>query len=359
MSLRTLTHASRALRPTPEQPARTPLVSVVIPCYNYARYLAEAVNSAVSQEGVDVDVIIVDDASTDGSPRLARLIAAADPHVRAVLHPSNMGHIATYNDGLSRVTGDYVVLLSADDVLAPGALARSTALMERHPAVSLVYGFAEEFSGEVPEPQERRTKWSIWSGNDWIRTMCKRGSNIIVNPEAVVRRSTLQQLRGYRADMPQAADMEFWLRAASMGDVGRINGPVQAYYRVHGANMHLTNFDASLDEIRARRDVFDAFCPIHMPYDAGRSLLRVAHRAMAVEAMRTAIHLADNQQAGAASDLAGFAMETHPPVTASRLWASYIKRLEGRVSKMRKSASEFLYRLRWALRWRRWRWLGV
>ncbi len=106
-----------------------PTVSVVIPCYNYGRYLPECVASVTAQPGVELEIIIVDDASTDGSQDVARALAAADPRIRLLLHAENARHIITYNDGLALATGDYVVLLSADDLLAPGSLARSTSLM--------------------------------------------------------------------------------------------------------------------------------------------------------------------------------------------------------------------------------------
>ncbi|MGZ4476136.1 MAG: glycosyltransferase family 2 protein, partial [Nocardioides sp.] len=122
-------------------PLRTrPRVSVVVPCYNYGRYLPDAVGSALDQSGLDVDVLIVDDCSTDDSAAVALRLADADPRVRLLRHETNRGHIQTYNDGLAAVTGDYVVLLSADDLLTPDSLTRAVALMEAHPRVGLVYG---------------------------------------------------------------------------------------------------------------------------------------------------------------------------------------------------------------------------
>ena len=91
---------------------------------------------------MDVDVLIVDDASPDDSAAVAYRLADEDPRVSVLVHPTNMGHIATYNDGLARAKGDYVVLLSADDAITPGSLARSTALMEAHPSVGFVYGYS-------------------------------------------------------------------------------------------------------------------------------------------------------------------------------------------------------------------------
>ena len=71
---------------------------------------------------------------------MARGLADEHDAVSVIVHTENKGHIATYNDGLAAASGKYVVLLSADDLLAPGALARSSALMEWNPSVSFVYG---------------------------------------------------------------------------------------------------------------------------------------------------------------------------------------------------------------------------
>ena len=110
-------------------------VSVVIPCYNYGHLLGDAVNSVLDdQDGVDVQVLIIDDASPDGSAEVARKIAAGDPRVEVAVHAANKGHIATYNEGLlDWAGGDYCVLLSADDRLTPGALQRAAGFSRRPP----------------------------------------------------------------------------------------------------------------------------------------------------------------------------------------------------------------------------------
>src|ERR671937_1179159 len=99
-------------------------VDVIIPCYNYGRYLPGCVRSVLGQEGVDVRVLIIDDASPDGSGAAAEELARQDARVQARRHAVNRRHIATYNEGLDWAAGDYLLLLSADDLLAPGALRR-------------------------------------------------------------------------------------------------------------------------------------------------------------------------------------------------------------------------------------------
>lgn len=120
-------------------------MDVVVPCYNYGHFLEPLVESVLAQEGVCVRIVIVDDASPDGSGDVADRIARSSSNVQVVRHAQNRGHITTYNEGLAVGDSTYLLLLSADDMLAPGALKRATTIMDRHASVGLVYGFAPDF----------------------------------------------------------------------------------------------------------------------------------------------------------------------------------------------------------------------
>src|SRR4051812_34079681 len=118
-------------------------VDVVIPCYNYARFLRECVQSVLDQDGVDVRVLIIDDCSSDETQALGAQLASSDSRVEFRRHATNQGHIQTYNEGLLEwASGDYVLLLSADDMLVQGALHRAASLMDANPDVSFTYGRA-------------------------------------------------------------------------------------------------------------------------------------------------------------------------------------------------------------------------
>lgn len=302
------------------RPAARPTVTVVIPHYNYGSYLPTAVASALHQPGVDVDVIIVDDASTDGSLGVARTIARSEARVTLVEHPTNLRHIGTYNDGLSRATGTYVVLLSADDALAPHSLGRSTALMEANPGVGLVYGHARTIGEELPHAAQTQSSWrgatetwTLWSGQEWLRQQARRGRNPISNPEVMMRRAVLEQIGGYDPRHPHSADLFLWLRAAARCDVGRVNGVVQAYYRVHEANMHSTQFGGLLDDYRAVRSTFDSFFEEDGQLIADQQrLYALARRAIAREAVRRSALLAGAGSAASTEALLRFAEETDP-----------------------------------------------
>lgn len=236
-----------------------PAVTVVVPCYNYGRFLPALVDSALNQTDVDAHVIIVDDASPDGSGLVARQLAGQNPsRVRAILHTENRGHIATYNDGLDAVETEFATLISADDMLAPGSLGRAARLMNRFPAVGMVYGHASVFYSE-PNPKRRPLPetWSVWNGHSWIELTARLGRNLIVSPEVVMRTQTIREIGGYSSTLPHSADLEYWLRAAARWDVGRVNGRSQAYYRMHGSNMHLTQFASMAVDLRLRFEAFE------------------------------------------------------------------------------------------------------
>src|SRR5258708_7132537 len=96
-------------------------VDVVVPCYNYGRFLRSCVGSVLEQSVRDLRVLIIDDASTDDSLSVARKLASDDPRVSVIAHSRNQGHISTYNEGIAWASAGYFLLLSADDLLVVGA----------------------------------------------------------------------------------------------------------------------------------------------------------------------------------------------------------------------------------------------
>ena len=240
-------------------------------------------SGVLNQPGVDVDVVIVDDASPDGSGDIAE--AFASTRVQVLRHQTNKGHIQTYNDGLSITEGDYVVLLSADDLLPPGALSRAVAGMEAHPTIGLVYGYPESFTQRPTTVESNVRNWSLWNGSDWLRLAARTGRSFILSPEVVMRRSALQQVGLYDPRLPHSGDFDMWLRTALEWDIGRVNGPVQALYRVHQSNMHLTTFAGYATDLRERRKAFDIFFDEHANGRGDIAALRPrAERALAREA---------------------------------------------------------------------------
>ncbi|MDT7616549.1 MAG: hypothetical protein QOG20_603 [Pseudonocardiales bacterium] len=216
-----------------------PTVNVVVPCYRYGGYVTQTVTSILRNQHVDIDVLVIDDASPDDSWDVVQGLPHLDPRVRVVRNARNQGLIATANDGLEQAKGDYVVLLSADDALAPGWLDRGVDLLERTPHATFAKGPVRVFEGaHLPTLRKQRDLRSVvWPGHDWIAASCDRGVTDVRSPEVIVRTSAQREAGGYNPKVPYSSDMEMWLRLAVLGDVVEVSGPIAAFYRFHPTNM--------------------------------------------------------------------------------------------------------------------------
>lgn len=299
-----------------------PTVDVVVPCYNYGRYLPDCVASVLGQEGCDVRVLIVDDASPDGSADVARRMAAADPRVTLIAHAANRGHIATYNEGIAWSSGDYFLLLSADDLLAPGALDRAVSVMQADRAIAWTYGReAELYEGNppptetAPPPGPAAEGWRVAPGADFIAATCRTGWNNVATCTAVVRGEAQRRAGFYRPTLPHAGDLEMWLRLSTFGSVATTDA-VQGVRRLHPHNM-AKEHDGPRD-LRQRVAAFESFfeqdgraLPMAAPW------LAAARRGLAVQAGRWALSYLRRGSLGKAAGCARFAIGLNPRAAAS------------------------------------------
>jgi glycosyltransferase involved in cell wall biosynthesis len=295
---------------------RRPTVSVVIPCYRYGHFLADCVGSVLDQEGVDVRVLVIDDASPDDSAAVALRLAEEDDRVEVRVHRENKGHIATYNEGLLEwADGDYSVLVSADDLLTPGSLARATALLEARPEVGFVYGHAATWEDGRPRPPARvePTGTTIWPGQEWLGIVSRLGHTVVTSPEVVVRTSLQQALGGYRPELPHTGDAEMWMRFAVHADVAYIKGVDQAYYRIHGSNM--TTERVPIVDLQQRKAAYDAVFDAYSERIPHASRLRSrADRMIAKEALWRACRAYERRRIDSTpiAELVEFAHATYP-----------------------------------------------
>lgn len=276
-------------------------VTVVVPAYNYARYLPSCVHAALSGEDVDARVLIVDDCSTDDTPAVVEELVS-DPRVTCVRHGRNQGHIATINEGLAAVTTAYTALVSADDLLTPGALGRAVRVLDEHPEAGFVYGRALRFVSGTREMPAARTDGSrarIVPGGTWVERVCRSARNPILSPEVVMRTGLQHTAGGYDERLPHSGDFAMWLRMASRADVAWLPRADQAYYRVHESNMHHCDFDGRrrLDQLTAAYDIFLDRERVRLGEREAARLRRLAHRAIARWCVRKAVTALDEGSA--------------------------------------------------------------
>jgi hypothetical protein len=346
-------------------PGRTVRVTVVIPCFNYARYLPAAVGSALGQTGVDVDVVVVDDASTDDSLTVARSLAATDPRVNVLAHAENAGPVQTFNDGLALASGEYLVRLDADDALTPGSLARAVALAEAFPEVGMVYGRPLHFSGaDLPPARTGVRSWTVWSGDSWLEYRCRLGVNCITSPEVLMRTSVVREVGGQRA-LAHTHDMEMWFRLARAADVGWLDGPDQAWHREHAQSLSARDVDV-LTDLSERADAFTTLFTDGLgDADEDARRLALARTALAEEAVARVCQAYARGWGGNAVTDAYLAFARDQVADLNGLRHGRRLRRTLRVGPGRARfvpgllAAAGLYRLRTELRNRAWRWTGL
>jgi glycosyltransferase involved in cell wall biosynthesis len=223
------------------QPIR-PLVSVLIPTYNYARYLAEAIESVLAQDYPNLEIILSDDASTDASAEIIRRYAARDPRIRARIHGQNLGMVANWNWCLSEARGVYVKYLFGDDRLAtPQAVTQLVALLESNPRAVLAASarvLIDHDSQVTGLWNDLRTA-GLRDGRRAILDCLFNNRNLIGEPSAVLFRR-IPALRGFSPGLRQLVDMEMWFHLLLQGDLAYTPDPLCAFRR-HGAQQTVVN----------------------------------------------------------------------------------------------------------------------
>jgi glycosyltransferase involved in cell wall biosynthesis len=214
----------------------------MIPSYNHARYLPAAIESVLSQTLEDLELIVADDGSTDGSLEIARRYAEAEPRIRVMTHPGheNRGIGATGNLLRPASRGRYLFGLPSDDLLYPDTLEREVAFLEDHPQVGFVYGEAHlvDADGRPVEVQGLRGPEVVTLGADI--TAGGRIVERLVQGNGVAAMTVMWRrecLLGVGEEHPglMYSDWELQTRAAARWEVAFIPRPL-AMYRVHGAN---------------------------------------------------------------------------------------------------------------------------
>ncbi|HXW03667.1 MAG TPA: glycosyltransferase [Vicinamibacterales bacterium] len=234
--------------------ASQPLVSVVIPCFNQARFLPTSLGSVFAQTWRAVEAIVVDDGSTDDTAEVAALLGAT------VMSQPNRGLSEARNAGLSAARGEYVVFLDADDELLTEALEAGVAALEATPEAALSVGrcLAMDADGRpLPAPQYPVDPDHLYA--EWLVR------NFVWTPGAAMfRRGALQDLGGFPAGLGPAADYALYLQLARRGAVVYQERNL-VRYRQHAASMSRDcslMLRTTLQALRRERATAD---PVHRP----------------------------------------------------------------------------------------------
>ncbi|MET0556524.1 MAG: glycosyltransferase family A protein [Vicinamibacteria bacterium] len=292
----------------------TPSVSVVIPAYNHARYLAEAIDSALGQTQPPADVTVVDDGSTDDTPRV---LDAYRGSVR-VVRQANRGVSAARNAGAALGRGDLLAFLDADDVWMPEKLAAQAALFAATPALGLVHCGVEEIDGHG---RPLRTRTDGGQGRVAEEMLLFRRPVILGGGSgAVVSRAWFDEAGRFDESLGTSADWDLHHRIARRAAVGFVPR-VLLRYRVHGANMHA-------DVARTAREMLAAYAKAFAAEPALRPLRGRAYGGL--HAMLAGSFQAQGLTGAAVAH--GLRALAHDPSRIGRLLGYPLRRLRRSVS---------------------------
>ncbi|MCX5569561.1 glycosyltransferase family 2 protein [Kaistia nematophila] len=200
-----------------------PRVSVVMPAFNRADYVAEALRSLQTEPGIDAEILVVDDGSTDGCDAVVAAIAAADPRVR-LIRQDHRGVSAARNAGLAAATGEFLTFLDSDDVSAPGRILRQVTKLAARPDIAAVVGQRIYFNDMTADFQPRE-------GSLWEQKLD------ICLASAVFRRSTFERFGGFDEALTYGEDIDFYFRLFEADSRFIIEIDTAIYYRRHAGNM--------------------------------------------------------------------------------------------------------------------------
>lgn len=205
--------------------SRSPKVSVIIPCYNLGQYLAEAVDSVLTQTCQDFEIVVVNDGSTD--PATEALLGAFRRPKTRVIHAPHGGLGAARNLAIANCTGEYLCALDADDRLEPTFLTKTTEILERDPSVTFVSTWLRTFGEETWEWKPERCD---------LPTLLRENT---VLTAALVRRSAVSDVGGYDTAMPVQGDEDWdlWLTLVERGYRGVILPELLFHYRRRSGSM--------------------------------------------------------------------------------------------------------------------------
>ncbi len=252
-----------------------PVVSVVIPAYNRAAFLGEAIESVRRQTFQDWELVIVDDGSTDHTPQVATR-CLGDPRIRCVVQP-HQERSAARNRGIEATAGRYIALLDADDCWKPEKLERQVAVMEAHPAAALCYTlirWVDRAGAVVHSGRHVRPP-----GGRILRQLLVY--DCIGTSSVLIRRRCLQRVGLFDASLPAYGreDWDLWLRLARWYDILPIEEELTVH-RVYEGNSSLQeNFQSGLTVLERRCRDPGFLAEAGMPRAAAYAYLHLASAA--------------------------------------------------------------------------------
>lgn len=216
-----------------------PKVSVLMPVYNAEEYIAEAIESILTQTFTDFEFIIINDGSTDRSEEI--ILTFNDPKIKYLKNTQNLGLVETLNFGIKMAMGIYIARMDADDISFPERLGNQVVFMDQNPKIGAM-GSAYEIFGDVTKTYSPPT--------DPILAYTHLSFNSAIgHPTSIIRKSVLDKNNiQYESKFEYAADYAFWIRISQVANITSSKEPL-LHYRWHKSNM--SNSDPSINRAKS------------------------------------------------------------------------------------------------------------
>jgi glycosyltransferase involved in cell wall biosynthesis len=229
------------------------LASVLLPIHNADKYLVMAIESVLTQDYRNFELLLLNDGSTDGSAAILERFAALDARCKVHAWP-NRGLIATLNAGIQLAAGKVLIRMDADDICRPHRFSRQMSYMQEHPDCVAVGSRVMLIDAEGWPICE--FLWNHMHHDDIDAAhIAGMGGSSIVHPSAVIRRQAIMEIGGYRAAYPHAEDLDLFLRLAEVGKLANL-AEVLLEYRQHPDSVGYLHACTQWDSVR--RAVVDA-----------------------------------------------------------------------------------------------------
>jgi glycosyltransferase involved in cell wall biosynthesis len=228
-----------------------PLVSVIIPTYNYAHFLREAIDSVIEQTFKDYEIIVVDDGSTDDTKEVIKQYSCNIHYI----YKKNSGPNSSRNAGIKASCGKYIAFLDADDKWLSNKLALQIALIERNENIGLVYGTSIFFDNVSGAFIKKFPSVDVCCRGNILKELYL--NQIISSPTPLIRRAVFEKIGIFDESRHYSDDWEMWLRIASEYEFDFTPEPL-ALYRVHNS---ISSFQTSNCSVRVSEfcNLFSSF----------------------------------------------------------------------------------------------------
>lgn len=197
------------------------LVSIIIPCYNYAQYVGQAIESVQAQVYTNWECIVVDDGSLDETASVVRDYSVRDPRIKYFYQP-NKGQPAARNTGLKKASGEWIQFLDADDLLQLAKLAAQVAYLHEHPNADIVYSGVRYFDSSNISAGLFMNRWDA-RDKEWMPELQGKGRDIVIAflkgnvfelGCALFRKRAVEQTGWFDEDLQGVEDYDYCLRSA-------------------------------------------------------------------------------------------------------------------------------------------------